>query len=197
MSLIERIQGSFYASIEIKKAAAEKLPESIFAAGELMAERINKGNKILSCGNGGSACDAQHFASEMVNRFQIERDNLAAIALTTDTATITSIANDYSFEEIFAKQIKAIGHDGDILLAITTTGASKNVIKAVQVAHEKKMRVIALTGGDGGMVSTIINDKDIEIRVPAEVTARVQEVHILIIHCLCDVIEQRLFGIGE
>jgi len=148
--------------------------------------------KILSCGNGGSAGDAQHFSSEMLNRFEMERPGLPAISLTTDTSTITSIANDYAFKEVFSKQVRALGRDGDVLLAISTSGRSKNVMQAIKAAHDRGMSVIALTGRDGGDIAGLLNEHDIEIRVPATSTARIQEVHILIIHCLCDLIDQQL-----
>jgi D-sedoheptulose 7-phosphate isomerase len=151
-------------------------------------------HKVLSCGNGGSAADAQHFSSEMLNRFEMERPGLPAIALTTDSSTITSIANDYQFEDIFSKQIRALGQPGDILLAISTSGNSTNIINAIQAAHDRDMVVVALNGRDGGMISDLLINQDVEIRVPAMSTARIQEVHILIIHCLCDLIDHQLLG---
>jgi len=148
----------------------------------------------LICGNGGSAADSQHFASELINRFEIERTGLPAIALTTDTSTITSIANDYHFDEIFARQIRALGQSGDLLVAISTSGGSKNIISAIKAAQERNMIVIALTGRDGGQVVHLLSDQDTEIRVSAHSTARIQEVHILIIHCICDLIDYQLLG---
>ena len=158
-----------------------------------MAQCLRDGHKILSCGNGGSAGDAQHFSSELLNRFEMERPPLPAIALTTDSSTLTSIANDYSYDDIFAKQIKALGAAGDLLLAISTSGNSSNVIRAIDAAQDRGMTVVALTGHDGGEMAPALIDSDIEIRVPSDRTARIQEVHLLIIHCLCDVIDQSLF----
>ena len=157
---------------------------------------LNEG-KILSCGNGGSAGDAQHFSSELLNRFERERPSLPAVALTTDSSTITSIANDYSYNEIFSKQIRALGQPGDVLLAISTSGNSANVIQAIQAAHDREMTVVALTGRDGGGMASLLLPEDVEIRVPAKVTARIQEVHLLTIHCLCDLIDSQLFGSEE
>jgi D-sedoheptulose 7-phosphate isomerase len=166
----------------------------IVAAAELIVARLINGGKVLACGNGGSAADAQHFSSEMVNRFERERPGLPAIALTTDSSTLTSIANDYRFDRVFARQIHALGQPGDLLLAISTSGSSPNVIRAVQAAHEKDMFVTALSGRDGGELAARLSEGDVEIRVPAESTARIQEVHLLVIHCLCDLIDQQLLG---
>ncbi len=195
--MLARIKQNFEESIQTKILSAEALPESIQAAGELMVQSLLNGGKILSCGNGGSACDAQHFSSEMLNRFETERPSLPAIALSTDTSTLTSIANDYSYEEIFSKQVKALGQPGDILLAISTSGHSKNVVQAILAAQQKELQIVTLTGRDGGVVASLLNDTDVEIRVPAQSTARIQEVHLLIIHCLCDFIDHRLFITGE
>jgi D-sedoheptulose 7-phosphate isomerase len=153
--------------------------------------------KILSCGNGGSAGDAQHFSAEMLNRFEMERPGLPALALSTDTSTLTSIANDYSFEQVFSKQVRALGQPGDVLLAISTSGNSPNVVEAVSAAHERSMFVVALSGRDGGRVAPLLAADDIEIRVPAESTARIQEVHLLAIHCICDLIDRELLGPDE
>ncbi len=152
---------------------------------------------MLACGNGGSAGDAQHFSSEMLNRFEHERPGLPAIALTTDTSTLTSIANDYAFDQVFAKQLRALGQPGDVLLAISTSGNSANVLAAAAAAHELDMWVVALTGRDGGRLKPMLRPGDIEIRVPAESTARIQEVHLLAIHCLCDLIDTQLLGLGS
>ena len=157
---------------------------------------LNEG-KILTCGNGGSAGDAQHFSSELLNRFERERPSLPALALTTDSSTITSIANDYSYDEIFSKQIRALGQPGDVLLAISTSGNSGNVLQAIQAAHDRDMLVVALTGRDGGAMASLLLPEDSEIRVPARSTARIQEVHLLAIHCLCDLIDRQLFGSEE
>lgn len=190
----ERIRQLFEQSIETKRASVERLAPAIEAAAERLAQCLLTERKILSCGNGGSAGDAQHFSSEMLNRFERERPGLPALALTTDASTVTSIANDYHFDEIFSKQVRALGQAGDVLLAITTSGNSPNVVNAVTAAHDKGMHVIALTGKDGGRLAAHLLEGDVEIRVPASATARIQEVHLLVIHCLCDLIDLQLFG---
>lgn len=195
-NLIERIKVNFTESIQIKISAADSLLNIIAEASEEIVQVLLEGRKILTCGNGGSACDAIRFSSEMLNRFKQERPGLPAIALNSDIATMTAISNDYHFSDIFAKQIRAIGQEGDALLAITTSGNSANIINAIKAAHDKGMVVIALTGYDGGKVVDHLREKDIEIRVPAYDTARIQETHLLILHCLCDIIDFRLFG-GE
>jgi D-sedoheptulose 7-phosphate isomerase len=192
--MLERIHRNFQESVLVKQQAVEQLAPAIAAAAERLSQSLLAEHKILSCGNGGSAGDAQHFSSELLNRFERERPGLPAIALTTDASTITSIANDYHFDEVFAKQIRALGQTGDILLAITTSGHSSNVIRAIEAAHDRGMTVIALTGRDGGEVANLMFDDDVELRVPASSTARIQEVHLLIIHCLCDLIDVQLFG---
>lgn len=192
--MVERIQKIFSDSIEAKIAAADQLPNTIAKAGEKMVECLLGGQKILSCGNGGSAADAQHFSSEMLNRYHAERPSLPAIALTTDTSTLTSIANDYQYNEVFSRQIKGLGQKGDLLLAISTSGNSENIIAAVEAAHERHMECVALTGRDGGNLASVLSTNDIEIRVPSDKTARIQETHLLIIHCLCDFIDHKLFG---
>ncbi len=184
----------FAESVATKQAAANVLGPAIARAGQLMAQSLLDDGKIFSCGNGGSAADAQHFAAELLNRFEIERPGLPAIALTTDTSTLTSIANDYAFEEIFAKQVSALCRQNDVLLAISTSGNSENVNRAIVAAHERAAKVIALSGRDGGRMAGLLSDNDVEIRVPAERTARIQEVHILILHCLCDVVDRTLLG---
>ncbi len=196
MSLIGRIEENFYCSIELKKIAMEALAPMILAASEMLVQCIKDDHKVLSCGNGGSACDAQHFTTELVNRFQIERGNLPAISLVADTAILTAIANDYSYQEVFAKQVKALGREGDVLLAISTSGKSQNVIRAIQEARTRKMHVIALTGEDGSAIEKLLSSADINICVPSSVTPRIQEVHILIIHCLCDLLDLQLFANG-
>lgn len=197
MQAEDRIRMLFADGIEVKHRAMEQLPPAIAAAGLLMTDCLLDNGKILSCGNGGSAGDAQHFSAEMLNRFEMERPGLPAIALTTDSSTITSIANDYCYDDIFSKQVRALGQPGDTLLAISTSGNSENVLRAVQTAHERGVRVVALTGRDGGKMAGIYRDGDVEIRVPATSTARIQEVHLIIIHCLCDLIDRRLLGIED
>jgi DnaA initiator-associating protein len=195
--MLERIKDSFTESIQTKIDAAEALPESIEKAAEMMVQCLLGGNKILSCGNGGSAGDAQHFSAELLNRYEIERPPLPAIALSCDTSTITAIANDYSYDEIFSKQIFALGQPGDILLAISTSGNSGNIIKAMEAALSRDMTIVALTGKDGGAMAGLMSAVDVEIRVPSNVTARIQEVHLLVIHCLCDNIDRTLFPQDE
>ncbi len=194
MSLQDRIITHFTNSIQTKQDAMENLAEIIEFASQRIVSALLNDKKVLTCGNGGSAGDAQHFSSEMLNRFERERPGLPAIALTTDSSTITSIANDYHFDDVFAKQIRALGQEGDILVVYTTSGNSGNVVKAVTTAHDKAITTIALTGKTGGTISQILNETDIEIRVPSTSTARIQEVHLLITHCLCDLIDHQLFG---
>lgn len=190
----DRIKEHFRASAELKLQAMDLLSPAIAEAASLISQQLLAERKVLSCGNGGSAGDAQHFSSEMLNRFERERPGLPAMALTTDTSTLTSIANDYCYEEIFAKQIRALGQAGDVLLAISTSGNSANVVEAITAAHERGLHIVALTGKDGGRMAQQLKDSDIEIRVPSSPTARTQEVHLLIIHCLCDLIDRQLFG---
>ncbi len=194
MSLQDRIINHFSDSIQVKQDSMASLCELIEFASQKIVEALVNDHKVLACGNGGSAGDAQHFSSEMLNRFERERPALPAIALTTDTSTITSIANDYHYDEVFAKQLRALGQSGDILLVYTSSGNSGNIIKAVKAAHDRDMVVIALSGKDGGALAGALNEVDIEIRVPSWSTARIQEVHLLISHCLCDLIDQQLFG---
>ena len=190
----ERIQQNFADSIATKQRAVEVLADPIELAARRMTQAVVEGHKILSCGNGGSAGDAQHFSSEMLNRFERERRGLPAIALSTDTSTLTSIANDYSYDQVFARQVRALGTPGDLLLGISTSGRSPNVVEAVDAAHEQGMNAIVLSGRDGGTLRGRLAEGDIEICVPSEVTARIQEVHLLVIHCICDLIDRQLFG---
>lgn len=194
MDLNARVMQLFNDSIATKQAALKILVPSIVAGGQLMAAALKQGHKIMSCGNGGSAADAQHFSAELLNRFERERVPLAGIALTTDTSTLTSIANDYEYNEVFSKQVRGLGQKGDVLLAISTSGNSPNVVRAMQVAHEKGVHIVALSGRDGGKMAPLLQAPDVEIRVPANVTARIQEVHLLALHCLCDLIDAQLFG---
>jgi len=194
MSMQDRVRDHFSESIATKEAAAEVLVERIADAGNLMSQALLGDGKILSCGNGGSAADSQHFSSELLNRFEKERPGLPAMALTTDSSTVTSISNDYAYEEIFSKQVRALGKPGDVLLGISTSGNSENVCRAIRAAHERDMRVVALTGRDGGRMTELYEAGDIEIRVPATRTARIQEVHLVVIHCLCDIIDTTLLG---
>lgn len=190
----ERVKKLFNASIETKKQAMETLVSPITQAADKMVQCLLAGHKILSCGNGGSAADAQHFSSEMLNRFETERPGLPAIALTTDVSTLTSIANDVHYDQVFSKQIHALGQQGDVLLAITTSGNSKNVIQALNAAHDQGMIVVVLTGNAGGLIASQLAPEDVVLCVPSDSTARIQETHLLIIHCLCDLIDQHLFA---
>lgn len=192
--MIERITQHFNDSIATKQRALEQLGAPIARAAGVCIEALLGEGKILSCGNGGSAGDAQHFSSEMLNRFERERPGLPAFALTTDSSTLTSIANDYHYSEVFARQVRALGNRGDVLLAISTSGNSENVVRAVAAAQERGLRVVALTGRDGGALAYALKDEDVEIRVPSQSTARIQEVHLLAIHCLCDLIDYHLLG---
>ncbi len=194
MSTADGIRRHFEESIAVKQAALAVLVPAIETAAGLLAATLRNGGKILSCGNGGSAGDAQHFAAELLNRFEMERPGLAALALSTDTSTLTSIANDYSYEQVFSKQLSALGRSGDVLLAISTSGNSANIVAAAHAAQARGIPVIGLTGRDGGKLATVLRDGDIEIRVPATRTARIQEVHLVVIHCLCDAIDQALFA---
>lgn len=194
MDINKRILGNFQQSIKTSTLAMETLHEPIALASERITQALVNGQKILACGNGGSAGDAQHFSSEMLVRFETERPGLPAIALTTDSSTLTAIANDYHFDEIFSKQILALGQPGDVLLAITTSGRSLNILRALESAHQRDMSCIILNGRDGGEIASSLLDGDIEIRVQGPSTARIQEVHIIIIHCLCDLIDYHLLG---
>jgi len=197
MELADRIGQHFQDSIAVKQQSLEVLIEPIHLAGEAMVNSLLNNGKILSCGNGGSAGDAQHFSAELLNRFEKERPGLPAMALSTDSSTITAIANDYSYEEIFSKQVSALGQAGDVLLAISTSGNSANVAAAMKAAQEREMLSVVLSGNDGGTMAGLLRDQDIEIRVPSNRTARIQEVHLVVIHCLCDFIDTQLFGGDE
>jgi D-sedoheptulose 7-phosphate isomerase len=193
----QRILAHFQESADLKLQSAAALAHPISQAIELMFGALSNGNKILACGNGGSAADCQHFAAELVGRFERERFPLPAIALTTDTSILTAVANDYSFREIFSKQVQAFGQAGDILLAISTSGNSANVLAAVEAALEREMRVVAFTGKDGGALAKLLTDADVHINVAHSRTARIQEVHLVAIHCICDGIDVALFGGDE
>lgn len=195
MDLINRISENFSESAHLKLQSMDALAAPIAAAAERMVQCLRQDGKILACGNGGSAADSQHFAAELLNRFEMERPGLAAMALTTDTSTLTSIANDYDYEQVFSKQVRALGQKNDLLLAISTSGNSKNVIAAMLAAHENGMSVIALTGRNGGKMAEALQPSDIQICVPAQNTARIQEVHLLTLHCLCDAIDCLLLGV--
>jgi D-sedoheptulose 7-phosphate isomerase len=192
-NLEQRVRNHFFDSIETKKKAAETMPEDIVRAINLMHHALTSEKKILACGNGGSAADAQHFAAELVGRFERERRELPAIALSTDSSILTAIANDYSYEVIFSKQVRALGQAGDVLLGISTSGNSANVIAAIEAAHLKGMSVIAFTGKDGGKIKNVLKNSDVHLCVPAERTARIQETHLLLLHCLCDGVDHLMF----
>lgn len=194
VDLVARIRRQFNDSAQLKLKALEVLAAPIAQAIEIMVKCLLANGKILACGNGGSAADSQHFAAELLNRFERERPGLAAIALTTDTSTLTSIANDYHYEQIFSKQVSALGQPNDVLLAISTSGNSKNVARAIAAAHERDMRVVALTGRGGGEIGKLLGSDDINICVPHSQTARIQETHLLALHCLCDGIDTLLLG---
>jgi D-sedoheptulose 7-phosphate isomerase len=190
----QRIRAHFAESAELKLAAVDMLAPLIARAASLMTGCLLADGKLLSCGNGGSAADAQHFAAEMVGRFERERPELPALALTTDTSILTAVANDYDFSQVFAKQVRALGRAGDVLLAISTSGSSANVVAAIAAAHEREMRVVGLTGKGGGRMTELLTADDVHICVPHSTTTRIQEVHLLSIHCLCDAIDQSLLG---
>jgi D-sedoheptulose 7-phosphate isomerase len=194
MTLQERIHQHFTESLQTIQEAQANLSEMIEIAAVKIAQSLINDGKILVCGNGGSAAHAQHFSSKMLNRYERERPSLPAIALTCDTSTLTSITNDYLYDEVFSKQISALGHGSDTLLVFTTSGNSANILSAVTAAHDRGMTVVALTGRDGGAVAPLLNDSDIEIRIPNPSTATVQETHLIILHCLCDLIDHQLFG---
>ena len=194
MDHVTRIRAHFADSAQLKLASVDALAPAIARAADVLAECLLADGKILACGNGGSACDAQHFAAEMVGRFERERPELPAISLATDTSILTAIANDYSYEHVFAKQVRALGATGDVLLAISTSGNSGSVVAAVDAAHDREMRVVALTGKGGGRIGAMLAPADVQLCVPHDRTARIQEVHLLMIHCLCDAIDNTLLG---
>ena len=194
MDHVQRIRQHFADSAQLKLDAAELLAPEIARASSIITAALLADGKILACGNGGSAGDAQHFAAEMVGRFERERPELPALSLATDTSILTAVANDYAFEQVFARQVRALGARGDVLLAISTSGNSSNVIAAIAAAHDREMRVVALTGRGGGRISGLLTDADVHLCVPHDRTARIQEVHLLVIHCLCDTIDATLLG---
>lgn len=194
MNISERVTNIFTSHIEIAQAAMNDISADVVDAAIIMTNALLADHKILTCGNGGSASDAQHFSSELLNRFERERPGLPAIALTTDSSTITSISNDYTFDDIFSKQVSALGQQGDVLLAISTSGNSANILRAVMAAHQRQMRCVVLSGNTGGDLVGILEDDDIFLSVPAKSTARIQEIHIIVIHCLCDLIDTQLLG---
>jgi D-sedoheptulose 7-phosphate isomerase len=196
MNLTARISKHFDDSAQTKQHSKKVLAQPIADAAQAMVNCLMNDGKILVCGNGGSAADSQHFAAELVNRFEVERPGLACVALTTDSSVLTSIANDYDYVQIFSKQVRALGMDGDVLLAISTSGNSPSVVEAIQAAHERNMPVVALTGREGGVITSILRAEDFHICVPANSTARIQEVHLLVLHCLCDSIDHLILG-GE
>jgi D-sedoheptulose 7-phosphate isomerase len=190
-AIVRRI---FAASAALKSQCAVEMSEKIAAAAMLLVSSLKNGGKILTCGNGGSAADAQHFSSEMLNRFDRDRAGFAAVALTTDASTLTSIANDYSYAEIFAKQVSALAKPHDTLLAFTTSGNSTNIERAISAAHKCAVPVVLLSGKDGGSCASALSASDLELRVPHYTTARIQETHLTIIHCLCELIDAELLG---
>ena len=194
MSLIARISRQFEESAQLKHDAMEKLAGPVARAVEVMVAALAADRKIMACGNGGSAGDAQHLAAELVGRFERERPELAALALTTDTSILTAIANDYRFDDVFARQVRGLGQADDVLVAISTSGNSANVVAAIEAAHDRGLKVVALTGKGGGRIATLLSEDDVHLCVPHERTARIQEVHLLILHCLCDGIDAALLG---
>lgn len=197
MDPLQRVKDNFNESVQLKLELCDQIAPAIVTASEMITNCLLHENKVLSCGNGGSAAEAQRFSSSMLNRYEMERPGLPAISLVADTSTLTSIANDYQYADIFSKQIRALGQPGDILMAITTSGDPHNIIHAIDAAHDREMGIIALTGREGGQVADLISESDIEIRVTNWSTARIQEIHIMIIHTLCDLIDQNLLGSGE
>ncbi len=194
MNLVDRTFEQFDESIRLKQLAAETLAQPIASAIELLASTLSEGHRLLICGNGGSAADAQHLAAELIGRFERERPALPAIALTTDSSILTALSNDYRFDEVFSRQVRGLGGPGDLLLVISTSGNSVNILRAIEAAHEREMGVIALTGQGGGRIATQLRESDLLLAVPHTRTARIQEVHLLILHCLCDGVDALLLG---
>lgn len=194
INIEKRITRHFQDSVDTKQRVVTALAPRIAAASSVMVDCLKRGGKILACGNGGSAGDSQHFAAELVGRFEREREELAAIALTTDSSILTAVANDYSFDEVFSKQVRGLGKPGDVLFAISTSGSSKNVVAAIDAAHLKGMHVVGMTGRDGGKIARLMNAGDVLLNVDSQVTTRIQEVHLLMLHCLCDAIDNLMFG---
>ena len=195
--LEQRIQQHFIDSADLKYQSAQSLSKPIAAAVQAMLACVTSGGKVLACGNGGSAADAQHFAAEFIGRFERERPELAALALTTDSSILTAIANDYDFDRIFSKQVRGLGQSGDVLLALSTSGNSGNVLAAIEAAHEREMTVVALTGRGGGKITQLLRETDVHVCVPHDRTARIQEVHLLVLHCICDGVDTQLLGEQE
>ena len=195
--LEQRIQQHFIDSADLKYKAAQSLSKPIAAAVQAMLACVTSGGKVLACGNGGSAADAQHFSAEFIGRFERERPELGAIALTTDSSILTAIANDYDFTRIFSKQVRGLGQAGDVLLALSTSGNSANILAAIEAAHEREMTVVALTGRGGGKITNLLRETDVHVCVPHDRTARIQEVHLLVLHCLCDGVDAQLLGEQE
>ena len=195
--LEQRIQQHFIDSADLKYQSAQSLSKPIAAAVQAMLACVTSGGKVLACGNGGSAADAQHFAAEFIGRFERERPELAALALATDSSILTAIANDYDFDRIFSKQVRGLGQAGDVLLALSTSGNSGNVLAAIEAAHEREMTVVALTGRGGGKITQLLRETDVHVCVPHDRTARIQEVHLLVLHCICDGVDTQLLGEQE
>jgi D-sedoheptulose 7-phosphate isomerase len=194
MDLTAHLKQHFEEGIDLRRRMAETMPAEIARAGQSLAAALKAGRKVLACGNGGSAADSQHFAAEIVGRFERERPGMPAIALTVDTSALTAIANDYDFDRVFSKQVEALGQPGDVLLGISTSGNSRNVVEAIKAAHTKDMTVIALTGRDGGAMGRMLRPKDHHLNVAHPRTMRVQEIHLLVVHCLCEVVDNVIYG---
>lgn len=190
--LRSRASQHFIDSIAVKQEAEKVLPEQVARAVITIAECLHAGGKVMACGNGGSAADAQHFAAELIGRFERERRELAAIALTTDTSILTAVGNDYGYDDIFSKQVRGLGKAGDILIGISTSGNSKNVVKAIEAAKKLGIHIIALTGNGGGKMASLLESTDVHLCVPSTRTARIQETHLVLLHALCDGVDHLL-----